>query len=163
VAAAARNTNTNVGVFSGETIHPKSIGIEVNIPIYQGGVVSSRTREAAANLGRAQSELDELRRQAALDARQAMLGVQSGAALTRALEQAVSSSETQVRATRRGFEVGVRTRIDVLNAEQQLFTTQRDLSAARYQTLVALLQLRAAAGVLTEEDLRSLDRLLKPR
>lgn len=163
VATAARNKNTNVGVFGGETTYPKAIGIEVNVPIFQGGMVSSRTREAAANLGRAQSELDEVRRQAALDARQAMLGVQSGAALTRALEQAVSSSATQVRATRRGFEVGVRTRIDVLNAEQQLYTTQRDLSAARYQTLVALLQLRAAAGVLTEDDLRSLDRLLKPR
>jgi len=163
VALAARNTNTNVGVFGGETVYPKAIGIEVNVPIYQGGVVTSRTREAAANHGRAQSELDEVRRQAELDARQAMLGVQSGAALTRALQQALSSTETQVRATRRGFEVGVRSRIDVLNAEQQLFTTQRDLSAARYQTLVALLQLRAAAGVLTEEDLRSLDRLLQAR
>ena len=57
----------------------------------------------------------------------------------------------------------MRTRVDVLNAEQQLYTTQRDLSAARYQTLVAMLQLRAAAGLLNDDDLRNLDRLLKPR
>lgn len=163
VASASRNKNTNVGAFGGTDTYPKSIGIEVNVPIYQGGIVDSRTREAAANLARAQSELEELRRQAALDARQAMLGVQSGAALTQALTQAVSSSDTQVRATRRGFEVGVRSRVDVLNAEQQLFTTRRDLSAARYQTLVAQMQLRAAAGTLSDEDLRTLDRLLKPR
>jgi outer membrane protein len=163
VAAAARNKNTGSGAFGDTDPYPKSIGLELNIPIYEGGAVSSRTREAAANLGRAQSELEETRRQARLDARQAMLGVLSGSALTRALQQALSSSETQVRATQRGFEVGVRTRIDVLNAEQQLFTTRRDLSAARYQTLVSTLQLRAAAGVLTEDDLRLLDRLLEPR
>ena len=92
-----------------------------------------------------------------------MFAVQSGAALTRALEQAVRSGDTQVRSTRRGLEVGVRSRVDVLNAEQQLFTTRRDLSAARYQTLVALLQLRAAAGELDADDLRQLDRLLQPR
>lgn len=163
VASAARHKNTNVGVFGGTDTYPKSIGVEVNVPIYQGGIVDSRTREAAANLARAQSELDEARRQALLDARQALLGVQSGSALTRALLQAVASSDTQVRATRRGFEVGVRNRVDVLNAEQQLFTTRRDLSAARYQTLVATLQLRAAAGLLTENDLRALDRLLQSR
>jgi|JI10StandDraft_1071094.scaffolds.fasta_scaffold179663_3 outer membrane protein len=163
VANASRNRNTNVGVFGGADTGPSAIGLELNVPLYQGGAVDSRIREAAANLGRAQSELDEARRQAQLDARQAMLGVQSGAALTVALQQAIASGETQVKATRRGFEVGVRTRVDVLNAEQQLYTTQRDLSAARYQTLVAALQLRAAAGLLTDDDLRNLDRLLKLR
>ena len=163
VFSASHNRNTNFGVFGGTDTSPASLGIELNLPLYQGGAVDSRLREAAANLGRTQSELDEARRQAQLDARQAMLGVQSGAALTVALQQAISSAETQVRATSRGFEVGVRTRVDVLNAEQQLYTTQRDLSAARYQTLVAMLQLRAAAGLLQDDDLRNLDRLLQPR
>ena len=73
----------------------------------------------------------------------------------------MGSGETQVRSTQRGLEVGVRTRVDVLNAEQQLFTTKRDLSAARYQTLISGLQLKAAAGALSEQDLKALDALLK--
>jgi outer membrane protein len=117
-------------------------------------------REAQANLERAQQELLNARRQARLDSRQAFLGVQSGTALHQALRQALQSSETQLRSTRRGFEVGVRTRVDVLNAEQQLYATKKDLAASRYQTLVAALQLKAAAGMLSEADLQMLDRLL---
>jgi outer membrane protein len=76
------------------------------------------------------------------------------------LKQALISSETQLRSTQRGLQVGVRTRVDVLNAEQQLFATRKDLAAARYKTLVAALQLKAAAGSLAEADLRALDALL---
>ena len=86
--------------------------------------------------------------------------MQSGAALYASLRQALVSGETQVKSTTRGFEVGTRTRVDVLNAEQQLFATRKDLAAARYQTLMAGLQLKAAAGALTEEDLRGLDQLM---
>ncbi len=145
------------------TLRSSSIGVDISFGVYQGGVVLSRSREAVANLERARQELLNARRQARLDSRQAYLGVQSGSALHVALRQALSSSETQVRSTRRGFEVGVRTRVDVLNAEQQLYATKKDLAASRYQTLVAGLQLKAAAGVLTEFDLRGLDRLLKPQ
>jgi outer membrane protein len=161
VAVMAKNRNANYGALGGQQTRTSSIGIEVALPLYQGGGIDSRVREATANLGRAHSELDNARRQATLDARQALLGVQSGIALNQALTQAVTSGETQVRSTRRGLEVGVRTRVDVLNAEQQLYTTRRDLSAARYQALISGLQLKAAAGVLTETDLRGLDGLLK--
>ncbi|MEP7300695.1 MAG: TolC family outer membrane protein [Caldimonas sp.] len=157
----AKNHNVNTGNLNLQRTSTASIGIEFGLPVYQGGAITSRVREAVANLGRAQSELDNARRQALLDARQALLGVQSGVALNTALRQAVSSAETQTRSTRRGLEVGIRTRVDVLNAEQQLYTTRRDLSAARYQALIAGLQLRAAAGVLSEQDLRSLDALLR--
>ena len=78
-----------------------------------------------------------------------------------ALTQAQSSGETQLRSSRRGFEVGTRARVDVLNAEQQLYTTRRDLAAARYQSLIAQLQLKAAANQLSEQDLKALDALLK--
>jgi outer membrane protein len=138
-----------------------ALGLAVEVPLYQGGAITSREREAAANLLRAQAELENARRQATFDARQAALGLENGLALDKALRQAVVSGETQVRSTRRGLEVGVRTRVDVLNAEQQLFTTRRDLSAARYQVLVAGLQLKAAAGTLAEADLKALDALLK--
>ena len=161
VGTLAKNHNINFSALGGQQTRTASLGIEVALPIYQGGAISSRAREALANLGRAQSELENSRRQAVLDARQALLGVQSGLALNQALSQAVVSGETQVRSTRRGLEVGVRTRVDVLNAEQQLFTTRRDLSAARYQTLISGLQLKASAGVLTEQDLQALNALLK--
>jgi outer membrane protein len=161
VASYGTVSNGNYGMFGSQNTKSASIGLEVSVPIYQGGGVSSRAREAVANMARAQSELDNARRQARLDARQALLGVQSGIALTQALRQAVKSGETQVRSTRRGLEVGVRTRVDVLNAEQQLFTTRRDLSAARYQALISGLLLKSHAGVIGEPDLKGLDAMLK--
>lgn len=161
VGSVGRNHNSSFQTLGAQDNRTASIGIEVALPLYQGGAVSSRVREMAATLGRTQSELENARRQARLDARQALLGVQSGIALDRALRQAVSSGETQVRSTQRGLEVGLRNRVDVLNAEQQLYTTRRDLSAARYQTLISGMQLKAASGALAEQDLKVLDALLK--
>jgi outer membrane protein len=156
-----RRTSTLPG--SGASVNLKSgtIGLEFNLPLYQGGGTDARVREAVANLERARHELDDARRQAALEARQAYLGVVSGAARTKALEQALVSNEAQLRSTKLGLEVGVRTRVDVLNAEQQRYATLRDLYAARYQVLLAGLKLRAAAGILSEDDLKGIDALLK--
>ena len=161
VLSVGEARNANYGAFGGTNTHQSSVGVELALPLYQGGAVGSREREAAANLQRARHELANAQQQARLDARQAMLGVQSGSALHRALQQALQSSELQVKTTQRGFEVGVRNRVDVLNAEQQLYATRKDLAAARYQTLLAGLQLKAAAGQLTEQDLRAIDALLK--
>lgn len=160
VGTVRDDRNQNYGQFGGSNTRETSIGVELTVPIYQGGVVSSRTREAIADRNRTLQELSNAQRQATLDAQQAQLGVQSGSALTQALKQALISSETQLRSTQRGLQVGVRTRVDVLNAEQQLFVTRKDLAAARYKTLVAALQLKAAAGALAEADLRALDALL---
>jgi outer membrane protein len=155
-----RRTSTPAG---GGTLDQKTgtIGLELNLPLYQGGGTDSRVREAAANLERARNELENARRQAALEARQAYLGVVSGAARSKALEQALVSNEAQLKSTKLGLEVGVRTRVDVLNAEQQRYATLRDLYAARYQVLLAGLRLKAAAGILSEEDLNGIDALLK--
>ena len=160
VGTVRDDRNQNYGQFGGSNTREASIGVELTVPIYQGGVVSSLTREAIADRNRTLQELSNAQRQATLDAQQAQLGVQSGSALTQALKQALLSSETQLRSTQRGLQVGVRTRVDVLNAEQQLFATRKDLAAARYKTLVAALQLKAAAGTLAAADLRSLDALL---
>ena len=137
------------------------IGLEFALPLYQGGATESRVRESIALQDKARSDLDNARRQARLDARQGFLGVISGEAQAKALEQALVSSEAQLRSTKLGLEVGVRTRVDVLNSQQQLYSTRRDLAAARYQTLVAGLQLKAAAGILNEDDLKAVDTLLK--
>ena len=137
------------------------VGLEFGWQLYQGGAVDSRVREAIAIQEKTRFDLDGARRQVRLDARQSFLGVLSGSAQVQALEQALVSSEAQLKSTKLGLEVGVRTRVDVLNAQQQLFTTRRDLAAARYQTLLAGLQLKSAAGSLNEEDLKAVDALLK--
>lgn len=138
-----------------------TIGLEFAWNLYQGGAQQSRIREAVANQEKAGFELESAQRQAALDARQAFLGVLSGDASVKALEQAVVSAETQLKSTRLGLEVGVRTAADVLNAQQLLYSTQRDLAAARYAALTSGLNLKAAAGTLAEADLAALDALLK--
>jgi outer membrane protein len=138
-----------------------TLGLELNLPLYLGGATSSQVREALASQEKARYELDNARRQGALNARQAYLGVVSGDAQVKALGQALVSSESQLKSTKLGLDVGVRTRVDVLNAQQLVYSTQRDLASARYQTLLAGLQLKAAAGSLSAEDLKALDVLLK--
>jgi outer membrane protein len=154
-----RDPSTTVGATSSKS-KTSLIGLALEWNLYEGGGTNSRVREAVANQEKSRYDLDEARRQSRLDARQGFLGVLSGEARVRALEQALVSSEAQLKSTKLGLEVGVRTRVDVLNAQQQLFTTKRDLSAARYQTLLAGLQLKAAAGTLTDSDLVALDALL---
>ncbi len=164
LAASFSDTRRTSVTPGGGAVNSKtgSVGVELNLPLYQGGGVSARVREAIFGQERALSELEAARRDAALAARQAFLGVVSGIARSRALEQALTSVEAQLKSTRLGLEVGVRTRVDVLNAERERHNTLRDLYAARYQVLLDLLRLEAAAGSLDEEDLRAVDALLSP-
>jgi outer membrane protein len=155
------NYHGTYGISGPLSTRQATAGIEVSLPLFQGGAVSSRQREAAANVEKARADLAAARAQASFDASQAMLGLQSGSAMNRALKRAITSNELQLRSTRRGLEVGVRTQVDVLNAVQQLYATRKDLAAARYQTLLASLQLKAAAGQLGDDDLAEVDRLLK--
>ena len=136
------------------------IGLQLAIPLYAGGGVNSLVRQAIANKEKASQDLENARRSAALAVRQAYLGVTNGMAQVRALEQALVSSQSALDSNKLGYEVGVRINIDVLNAQQQLFSTKRDLAKARYDTLVNGLKLKSAAGTLTEEDLESVNRLL---
>ncbi|SIQ68554.1 outer membrane protein [Aromatoleum tolulyticum] len=137
-----------------------TVGLQLNVPIFAGGAVSSREREAAALKLKADADLDDARRTAALAARQAYLGVTSGMAQVKALEAAQVSSTSALEANRLGYEVGVRINIDVLNAQSQLADTQRQLARARYDTILAQLRLKAAAGTLGEEDVQLIDALL---
>ncbi len=155
-----RDTSTSVGA-TNLTTKSGLIGVLMQWNFYQGGATDSKVREAVANQDKARYDLEDARRQARLDARQGYLGVVSGDAQAQALKQALVSSEAQLKSTKLGLEVGVRTRVDVLNAEQQLYGTKRDLAAAKYKTLLASLQLKAAAGSLKPGDLRALDALLR--
>jgi outer membrane protein len=137
-----------------------SLGVQLAMPLFQGGSIDSREREAAALSLRAKEDLENARRSAALATRQAYLAVSSGIAQIAALEQALVSSQSALDSNRLGYEVGVRINIDVLNAQQQLFSTRRDLAIARYGTITNHLRLKAAAGALREEDLEEVNRVL---
>jgi outer membrane protein len=138
----------------------KAIGLQVTIPIYQGGLVNSQVRESIANEDRARQDLENARRTAEFNVRQAYLGVSSGLAQVQALQAALVSSESQLESTRLGQQVGVRTQVDVLNAQQQLYTARRDLAQARYNYVMSLLKLKAAIGQLTEGDITDVNRWL---
>jgi outer membrane protein len=138
------------------------IGVELNLPLYQGGRVSSQVREAVANQERARQDLENATREAGLQARQAWLNVNSGAARVSALEQAVTSTQAQLDSTKLGLDVGVRTNLDVLDAEQQVLSARRDLAGARYAYLLAVLSLKAAVGTLSAADLAMIDQHLRP-
>ena len=142
---------------------PRNVGLQLTVPIFQGGLVNSRTREAVANRDAARAGLENARRTATLGARQSYLGVVNGLAQVRALEAALVSSTSALESNKLGYEVGVRINIDVLNAENQLFTTRRDLAKARFDTLLAQLKLKAAVGSLAETDLERINPLFQPR
>ena len=152
-AGWSKNT-TGVGTLgnSGTNIDNRNVGLQLQIPIYQGGLVTSRVREAAANEDKARQDLENARRTAELVARQNFLGVTSGIAQVKALEAALMSSQSALDSTRLGREVGVRTQVDVLNAQQQIFSARRDLAQAKYNYIMSTLKLRAAVGQLTEQD-----------
>jgi len=139
-----------------------TVGLQLDVPLYQGGGVSSRTREAAALKMKADADLEDARRAAALAAREAYLGVTSGMAQVKALEAARVSSASALDANRLGYKVGVRINIDVLNAQSQLADAIQQLSRARYDTLLAQLRLKAAVGALGEEDVLAINALLEP-
>jgi len=158
------NVNKFNGTQSSEFINPRinagTVGLQLNVPIYQGGVVQSRVREALSLQDRSNAELESARRNSANAARDAYTGVNFGLAQVRALESAEVSARTQLDSTQLGYQVGVRILLDVLNATTLLVQTQRDVKRARYDFLLAALRLKASSGALTEDDIAGINALL---
>ena len=152
-AGYSRNAS-GVGTLGGPgtDINNRNVGLQLAVPIYQGGLVNSRVREAIANQEKARQDLENTRRSSELQARQNYLGVTSGMAQVKALEAALTSSQSALDSTRLGREVGVRTQVDVLNAQQQIFSARRDLAQAKYNYIMSTLKLKAAVGRLSEAD-----------
>jgi len=162
VASIGQTDQTGSALAStGSLATPTAIGLQVAVPLYQGGFLSSREREAGANYEKSKQDLENARRTSALSSRQSYLGVINGIAQISALEAALVSSQSALDSNKLGYEVGVRINIDVLNAQQQLFSTRRDLATARYNTITNYLRLKAAAGSLREEDLNEVNRALQ--
>ena len=144
----------------GSDLQNATIGVQLQIPIYQGGLINSRVREAVANKQKAMDDVEVARRQADLDTRQAYLNLASSVAQVKAYEQALTSSQSQLDSTNLGYEVGIRTSVDVLNAQQQYYSAKRDLLEARYTYLLSTLKLKSATGLLNEADLASINQQL---
>ena len=139
-----------------------TVGVQLSIPLFTGGEISSRVREQTSRLQQARALLEDARRATVQAAQRYFKGVVSGLSQVAALQAAERSSRAALEANRTGYEIGVRINIDVLNAEQQLYSTQRALARARYDTLMNSLQLKAAAGILQEADLAAINTLLNP-
>ncbi len=162
-AVASVGTSTNSGssltVIGGNNKNA-SIGVNLNWPLYTGGATQNRIKETLALEEKARNDLEAARRGVAQGTRVAFFGVQSGLAQVKALEAAESSSKLALEATQLGYKVGVRVNLDVLNAQTQLFSTQRDLAKARYDVLLNSLKLRQASGQLQAGDVTALNQLL---
>jgi len=148
--------NANTYARSREAI----VGVQFNLPLYTGGAVQNRIAESVALEDKARTDLDAARRGIAQATRAAYFGVVSGLGQVQALQAAEASSQSALEANQLGYQVGVRINIDVLNAQSQLFQTKASLAKARYDVLVGNLRLRQASGVLKDEDLQPINRLL---
>lgn len=145
--------------FSGDT-KSKTIGVQLNIPIYSGGATRANVRSAVATHEQRLAEYEGKKRQVDKQTRDAYQGVLSGAARVKALKTAVLSNTTALEASETGLQVGARTAVDVLNTQQQLYGAQRNYSKSRYDYLLSVLRLKAAAGRLGAQDIAEIDRLL---
>jgi TolC family type I secretion outer membrane protein len=156
VAQASRSTSENVTRIN-TRYNQKQIGLQLTVPIFQGGYVNSQHREALAMVERAENKLEELRRDLGVRIHREFKGVAEGVLKVRALEQAVRSAEQLLVSTRRSFEAGARTRIDILNAEQQAGQARRDLSQARLLYMLSRVRLNALAGGLKIETIHEMN------
>lgn len=145
VAQVTRSASENVTSPSSSYTN-NLIGLQLNVPLFAGGYVNSAVRQALAEQTRAEEALEATRRDLAVRLHREFRGVTEGVLKVKALEQAEKSAEQLVKSNRRSFEAGSRTLVDILNAEQQLQTTRRDLAQARYMYLISRVRLQALAG-----------------
>ncbi|WP_235931917.1 TolC family outer membrane protein [Sheuella amnicola] len=162
-ASTSSNTLGNMYVqpyYNGRTVD-NVVGVMVNVPLYSGGMTSSRVSEKSALHEKSVFDLEAAKRLALQQSQQYFNGVTAGLARIKGLEASEKSSNASLQANRTGYEVGVRINLDVLNAQQQLYTTMRELALARYNTVIMGLRLRANSGILSEDDLITINALLR--
>jgi outer membrane protein len=147
--------------FGGADNTDSNIEGRLEIPIYQGGGVNSRTRQANAGVWSAQASVDEANRTTVQQIRDAYLGVEASVSSVKAFNQALISAKTSVEATEAGFEAGTRTSVDVLLVQGRQFEAERNYARSRYDYLLVLLELQRAAGSLTREDIWKMNEWLE--
>lgn len=159
--ASYNRTSSNGGINGfGNDLNNTTVGFQFQVPLYQGGTVSSKVRETFANQQKAQEEIEIANRKVELETRQAYLDITSSISEIQANEQTLHSSQSRLASTNKSFKVGLRTNVDVLNAQQQVFNAKRDLLQTHYNYLLGLLKLKHASSVLHDEDLDEINRQL---
>ena len=160
IAGYTYNTQSDSSFGAGSDTRATAVGAQLTMPIFAGGGTHSKVREATALAEKARMDVEDSSRQTRLAAYSAFASVVNGAAQVEALKQAAASSRKSLDSTRKGFEVGVRTAVDVLNAQQLLFSSLRDYAQAKYGYILNTLRLKAIAGELSESDIASVNALL---
>jgi len=157
----ASHSNSDTGGDFGRETTTDSIALQLNVPLYQGGLITAQSREARHLYSQAQHELEQQRRAILRQTRDAYRGVINGISQVKALKQATISSESALETTQAGFEVGTRTIVDVLLAQRTLFRSKRDYDQARHAYIVNILRLKLSAGTLSPDDLKYFNQWLK--
>jgi outer membrane protein len=161
VGSVGANRTTGTATTTPGNTTSAVVGVQLRMPLYTGGLTQNRIKETLSLEEKARNDLEAARRGVAQGTRVAFFGLQSGRAQVSALEAAESSSKLALEATQLGYRVGVRVNLDVLNAQTQLFQTQRDLARARYDVVVNGLRLRQASGQLRPDDVNAVNTLLE--
>ena len=153
IVAQKSYSSDSDGIYGRSNSSNESVGLEFNLPIYSGGAVSSRTREAGHRLDETMQVEEQQRRAVTRQTRESYNGVMSGISRVKALKQAVVSNQKALESTEAGYDVGTRTTVDVLNARRNLFSAKRDYARSRYDYILDTLRLKQAAGILSVNDL----------
>jgi len=153
IASSSKTSSDTINTYNQEA-QTNSIGIQLNVPLYAGGYTSAATSQAASNHEKAKADLEAQTSQVLVDLRKYYSQALSAELRIGAQSKSVESARLLVEATQKSVKGGMRTNLDVLNAQQQLFTAKRDLSLARYNYLLAYLRLRQSAGVIGASDLQ---------
>ncbi|MDZ7661038.1 TolC family outer membrane protein [Thiohalophilus sp.] len=155
------HSDTDGGSFGARETEDTAISLQLNVPLYSGGLVASRTREAAARHIQAKEQYIQQRRAIEREIRSAYLSVIANISQVKAFAQALESSRTALEATEAGFEVGTRTAVDVLNSQRELYRAQRDYAQSRYNYILESFRLKQAAGILSEQDIKQVNAWLQ--
>jgi len=155
-SGGAASTNVSASFASDQRL--SLVGVQLNVPIYQGGLVNSRVTQAIANQDAARQNLEGARRSAQLLAQTSFTGVTSGVAQIKAFEQALKSAQVSYDSNKLGLEVGVRTNLDVLNQQQQVYQTRFNLAQSYYNFIINALKLKQSVGALTDADVERVNR-----
>ncbi|MEJ2321470.1 MAG: TolC family outer membrane protein [Gammaproteobacteria bacterium] len=161
VASAGKTDYNDAPITQFQDIETNSIGLELRIPLYSGGRTTSSTSQARHNLRAERFNLESAKREVARNVRNAYRGVITSITQVNALSSAMVSAQSALDATEAGYEVGTRTLVDVLIAQRNLFSARRDHALARYQYILNDLLLHQAAGILDEQDVKRINKLLK--
>ena len=153
------NSSALPGLYNGDA-DQSTIGVELNVPLYSGGLTSSQVRQSYDVLQETEFRQESLRRQVVQNARDFYRAVNSNVEQVAARKQTIISNKSALEATQIGFEVGTRDIVDVLNAQRQLFTSVRNYNTARYAYILSTLRLKQTAGTLSPADLQELDKYL---